>query len=122
MFPRASVKCPAPASRGSGTPVPARRDRRQPDLHPEPWPRPAAWKCSGWSMPRASSRSAAGVTLNATDAAELAETLQFLADWLQRDPGRLGALLEDFGGHPACNSSCGRFTLTPLRELSWVSQ
>jgi hypothetical protein len=53
-------------------------------------------------MPRASSRSAAGVTLNA---AELAEMLQFLADWLQRDPGRLGALLEDFGGHPACNSS-----------------
>jgi hypothetical protein len=44
-----------------------------------------------------------GVTLNATDAAELAEMLQFLADWLQRDPGRLGASLEDFVGHPAYN-------------------
>ena len=27
--------------------------------------------------------------------------LQFLADWLVRDPGRLGASLEDFVGHPA---------------------
>jgi hypothetical protein len=39
-----------------------------------------------------------GVTLNATDAAELAEMLQFLADWLQRDPGRLSASMEDFVG------------------------
>ena len=46
-----------------------------------------------------------GVTLNATDAAELAEMLQFLADWLQRDPGRLSASLEDFVGHPAYNTS-----------------
>jgi hypothetical protein len=46
-----------------------------------------------------------GVTLNANDAAELAEMLQFLADWLQRDPGRLGASLEDFVGHPAYNTS-----------------
>ena len=38
-----------------------------------------------------------GVTLNSTDAAELAEMLQFLADWLQRDSGRLGESLEDFG-------------------------
>jgi hypothetical protein len=45
-----------------------------------------------------------GVTLNATDAAELAEMLQFLADWLQQDPRRLGALLEDFVGHPAYNT------------------
>jgi hypothetical protein len=44
------------------------------------------------------------VTLNATDAAELAEMLQFLADWLKRDPGRLGASLEGFVGHPAYNS------------------
>ncbi len=42
-----------------------------------------------------------GVTLNATDAAELAEMLQFLADWLKRDPDRLRASLEDFVGHPA---------------------
>lgn len=44
------------------------------------------------------------VTLNATDAAELAEMLQFLADWLQRDPDRLRASLEDFVGHPAYNT------------------
>jgi hypothetical protein len=46
-----------------------------------------------------------GVTLNANDAAELAEMLQFLGDWLKRDPGRLGASLEDFVGHPAYNTS-----------------
>jgi hypothetical protein len=46
----------------------------------------------------------AAVTLNANDAAELAEMLQFLADWLNRDPGRLGASLEDFVGHPAYNT------------------
>ena len=39
--------------------------------------------------------------LDASDAAELAEMLQFLSDWLRRDPGRLGALLEEFVGHPA---------------------
>jgi len=41
--------------------------------------------------------------LDAADAAELAELLQFLAGWLARDPGRLGASLEDFVGHPAYN-------------------
>jgi hypothetical protein len=41
------------------------------------------------------------VRLDAGDAAELAELLQFLADWLARDPGRLGASLEQFVGHPA---------------------
>ena len=45
-----------------------------------------------------------GVTLNTNDAAELAEMLQFLADWLKSDPGRLGASLEDFVGHPAYNT------------------
>ena len=35
------------------------------------------------------------------DAAELPETLQFLSEWLARDPGRLGASLEQFVGHPA---------------------
>jgi hypothetical protein len=39
--------------------------------------------------------------LDAADAAELAEMLQFLSDWLARDPGRLGASLEQFVGHPA---------------------
>jgi hypothetical protein len=48
--------------------------------------------------------SMAAVTLNANDAAELAEMRQFLADWLNRDPSRLGASLEDFVGHPAYNT------------------
>ena len=41
--------------------------------------------------------------LDVVDAAELAELLQFLAEWLARDPGRLGASLEAFVGHPAYN-------------------
>jgi hypothetical protein len=41
------------------------------------------------------------VKLDATDAAELAEMLQFLSGWLARDPARLAASLEDFVGHPA---------------------
>ena len=44
-----------------------------------------------------------GLRLDAVDAAELAELLQFLAGWLARDPDRLGASLEDFVGHPAYN-------------------
>ena len=43
------------------------------------------------------------VKLDATDAAELAEMLQFLDGWLARDPARLGASLEQFVGHPAYN-------------------
>jgi hypothetical protein len=39
--------------------------------------------------------------LDASDAAELAEMLQFLSQWLARDPGRLGPSLQDFVGHPA---------------------
>ncbi len=39
--------------------------------------------------------------LDANDAAELAEMLQFLSQWLVRDPGRLGPSLEAFVGHPA---------------------
>jgi hypothetical protein len=39
--------------------------------------------------------------LDVTDAAELAEMLQFLSEWLSRDPGRLGDSLEQFVGHPA---------------------
>ncbi len=35
------------------------------------------------------------VILNANDAAELAEMLQFLAEWLNRDPSRLSTSLED---------------------------
>jgi hypothetical protein len=41
------------------------------------------------------------VSLNATDAAELAEMLQFLSQWLDRGPARLGASLAGFVGHPA---------------------
>ena len=39
--------------------------------------------------------------LDVVDAAELAELLQFLSQWLARDPARLGASLAQFVGHPA---------------------
>jgi hypothetical protein len=35
------------------------------------------------------------------DAAELAEMLQFLSEWLARDPARLAVSLAEFAGHPA---------------------
>jgi hypothetical protein len=41
------------------------------------------------------------VKLNAADAAELGEMLQFLSEWLARDPSRLSASLAQFVGHPA---------------------
>jgi hypothetical protein len=41
------------------------------------------------------------IKLDVTDAAELAEMLQFLSGWLGRDPARLGPSLEEFVGHPA---------------------
>ena len=41
------------------------------------------------------------VRLDAADAAELAEMLQFLSQWLVRDPARLGPSLAQFVGHPA---------------------
>jgi hypothetical protein len=41
------------------------------------------------------------VKLDAADAAELAEMLQFLSQWLARDPARLTASLAEFIGHPA---------------------
>jgi hypothetical protein len=41
------------------------------------------------------------VKLDVADAAELAEMLQFLSQWLDRDPGRQAASLADFVGHPA---------------------
>jgi hypothetical protein len=44
------------------------------------------------------------VRLDAVDAAELAELLQFLSQWLARDRGCLGASLEEFAGHPACHT------------------
>ena len=44
------------------------------------------------------------VRLDAVDAAELAELLQFLSRWLSRDRGRLGVSLGEFVGHPAYNT------------------
>ena len=41
------------------------------------------------------------MTLDTADAAELAEMLSFLGQWLVRDPGRLSASLEEFIGNPA---------------------
>jgi len=41
------------------------------------------------------------IKLDVTDAAELAQILQFLSRWLTRDPARLGASLQQFVGHPA---------------------
>ena len=41
------------------------------------------------------------MSLDAVDAAELAELLQFLSQWLSRDPDRPGASLGAFAGHPA---------------------
>jgi len=43
------------------------------------------------------------VRLDVVDAAELAELLQFLSQWLARDRGRLGVSLGEFVGHPAYN-------------------
>jgi hypothetical protein len=41
------------------------------------------------------------VELNSADAAELAEMLQYLSEWLARDPACLAASLAEFVGHPA---------------------
>jgi hypothetical protein len=41
------------------------------------------------------------VRLDVSDAAELAEILQFLTGWLARDPGRLGASLASYVGNRA---------------------
>ena len=44
------------------------------------------------------------MSLNAGDAAELAETLQVLSDWLARDARHPGAPLAGFAGHRACDT------------------
>jgi hypothetical protein len=41
------------------------------------------------------------MSLDAADAAELAEMLQFLRDWLTHDENQLDASLEAFTGSPA---------------------
>jgi hypothetical protein len=51
------------------------------------------------------------INLHTADAAELAEMLQFLSEWLAHDPGRLGASLRDFVGHPAYGISQLRMDL-----------
>jgi hypothetical protein len=42
-----------------------------------------------------------GITLHPADAAELAETLTLISDWLARDPAILQPSLTRFIGHPA---------------------
>ena len=54
------------------------------------------------------------VKLDAVDAAELAEMLQFLSEWLTRDPSRLTASREEFAGHPA-------YRITQLRQGARVA-
>jgi hypothetical protein len=56
--------------------------------------------------------------LDAADAAELAEILQFLSGWLARDPARFGASLDDFVGHPAYGISQLRQDLERFCESS----
>jgi hypothetical protein len=41
------------------------------------------------------------ISLDTTDAIELAETLQLIASWLAADPERLAASLLQYIGHPA---------------------
>jgi len=41
------------------------------------------------------------ISLDTTDAMELAELLQFLAIWIASDPGRLKSSLLAYVGHPA---------------------
>jgi hypothetical protein len=53
------------------------------------------------------------VRLDAVDAAELAELLQFLSRWLARDRERLGASLGEFVGHPAYNVGARTWTGSP---------
>jgi hypothetical protein len=45
------------------------------------------------------------VTLDASDAAELTQLLQFLKDWTASDPSRPGASLASFVGNPAYDTS-----------------
>ena len=59
------------------------------------------------------------VKLDAADAAELAEMLQFLSQWLGRDPARLGPSLEEFAGHPAYGLAQLRQDLGTVRFPAW---
>jgi hypothetical protein len=45
------------------------------------------------------------VTPHLADAAELAEMLGFISQWLACDAGPLEASLAEFAGHPACTTT-----------------
>lgn len=49
------------------------------------------------------------IKLDTVDAAELAEMLQFISEWLARDSARLATSLAEFVGHPA-------YGITQLRD------
>ena len=62
---------------------------------------PGNWPLQGLCDPsRTAVNPMPDMKLDVGDAAELAELLQFISEWLARDPGRLGPSLEDFVGHP----------------------
>ncbi|MEO9220349.1 MAG: hypothetical protein ABI251_00975 [Mycobacteriaceae bacterium] len=56
-------------------------------------------------------------TLDTSDAIELTEMLQFLADWLAADPEHLDASLTRFVGHPAHSARQLRANLHRFRFL-----
>ena len=58
------------------------------------------------------------VRLDAADAAEPAEMLQFLSGWLARDPARLAASLQECTGHPAYRRTQLRHNLERLVFLA----
>jgi hypothetical protein len=64
------------------------------------------------------------LSLDATDAAELAEMLQFLAEWLAADDEHLGASLARFVGSTAYDlkdlrGDLERFTFLPGGSGDW---
>jgi hypothetical protein len=63
-----------------------------------------------------------GVTLDPSDAAELAETLTFLADWLSSTQEQaLAGSLATFVGHPAYNTGTLRADLHRFAFLLGIS-
>jgi hypothetical protein len=63
-----------------------------------------------------------GVTLDPSDAAELAETLTFLADWLSSTQEQaLADSLATFVGHPAYNTGTLRADLHRFAFLLGIS-
>jgi hypothetical protein len=63
-----------------------------------------------------------GITLDPSDAAELAETLTFLADWLSSTQEQaLADSLATFAGHPAYNTGTLRADLHRFVFLLGIS-